>query len=129
MTLHHYSPTPWTLDRERTYEQPELHFKPNGLWLSVDDDWQRWCEGEDFNRDGLMHHTEIVISSSANILTISDVRALDAFTAKYRLGGTRVLDALRAIDWPRIVAEYDGILIAPYLWERRLTGHTFWYYC
>jgi hypothetical protein len=126
VNLYHYSDKPFVLDRDRTYD-PKAHFKPCGLWLSVEDDWQRWCEGEEFNLGGLTHRTQIVLNG-AKILLLEDTDALDAFTDTYRLT-VPPYDSLRAIDWPRVVARYDGIIIAPYMWERRLSPHTFWYYC
>lgn len=126
MTFYHYSATPLVLDHARTYEQPAAHFKPVGLWLSVDEDWKRWCDAEDFNAEALVHRTQVDVGT-ANLLVIDNVEALDAFTARYRLRGMEY-EALRAIDWPRVKSLYDGIVIAPYLWERRLAEHTFWYY-
>lgn len=32
------------------------------------------------------------------------------------------------LDWAAIGKLYDGIIIAPYLWERRLNGGAMWYY-
>src|ERR1017187_6794495 len=133
MNLYHYSAKPFTLDNERIYTQDVSNFKPRGLWLSAEegtrDDlgWKQWCEGEEYNVEGLAHRTKISLRS-AEILIIDDADALDAFTSAYRLTGSP-RDTLRAIDWSRVVARYDGILIAPYIWERRMTPHTFWYYC
>ena len=31
------------------------------------------------------------------------------------------------IDWPKVAERYDGIIIAPYQWSRRLDG-PMWYY-
>lgn len=128
MTLVHYSAAPLTFDAERTYEQPQSNFKPNGLWLSVegnDDGWKQWCEGEDFNVDGLVHQTELILKDDANVLVIDTVDALDEFTRTYRW---KKNELLAAIDWTRVSAMYDGIIIAPYLWSRRHTRETFWYY-
>jgi hypothetical protein len=32
------------------------------------------------------------------------------------------------IDWYRVAEQYDGIIITPYIYERRLTEYTTWYY-
>lgn len=126
MNFYHYSELPFTLDVTRRYEQSATDIKPHGLWLSVDDDWQRWCEGEKLNGEGLRHRTEIVISEGARILTLDSVYAIDRFTEEYR--HTILRDTLRSIRWTQVAEEYQGIVIAPYQWERRLTSHTFWYY-
>lgn len=129
MKLYHYTPDPFTLDRTRTYTQ-NGNFKPHGLWLSAeagtdyDHGWKQWCEGEDFNVEGLTHRTEIVLRG-ANILTLEGPTALDMFTREYVLPDVR-FHSLDKIDWHRVIALYDGILIAPYVWERR--HDLMWYY-
>lgn len=132
MNFYHYSAKPFTLDKTQAYPQAAGDFKPQGLWLSVEDDseesfgWKQWCEGEDFFLDGLANRAQVVLCADARLLLIDNVAALDAFTAEYKLVGA--LAILRSIDWPRVAERYDGIVIAPYMWERRLTPHTFWYY-
>lgn len=32
------------------------------------------------------------------------------------------------IDWKKVTEEYQGIIISPYIWQRRLAPHTMWYY-
>jgi len=34
------------------------------------------------------------------------------------------------INWPAVAEKYDGIIIAPYIWQRRLSDNPdhFWYY-
>ena len=32
------------------------------------------------------------------------------------------------IDWNRVAKKYQGIIITPYIWERRLTTTCTWYY-
>ena len=131
MSLYHYSAEPFTLDPSRVYEQLEGYLKPHGLWLSVeegtpdDHGWKQWCEGAEFSLGSLEHRTRIALRD-ANILLIEDATSLDAFTRAYQL--SPCYDGDSRIDWPRVVARYDGILIAPCLWERRMTRHTFWYY-
>lgn len=119
LDLFHYSSQPFVLDRTRTYTQ--RHFKPCGLWLSVGDDWKQWCEKEEFHLAGLTHRTPIVLRSDANLRVISDLFQFDTFTAKYQ----NQWAPFDPIDWPRVVEDYDGIIIAPYFWDRRMTH---WYY-
>jgi hypothetical protein len=126
VTLYHYSASPFTFDPTRTYAQGESDIKPRGLWLSVDEGWKEWCEGEDFNCEGLTHCTEFALRPDARILHLSNVVNLDQFTYHYHKAIVR--DTIRSIDWNRVAREWQGIIIAPYQWERRLTEHTFWYY-
>ena len=119
MKLFHYSAEPFRFDPYRTYEDD--HWKPAGLWVSVkgDDDWTAWCVVE-----LLKHANEVVLNSNANVLLIDTTEKLDAFNARFRCANDD-LD-LRNINWSAVKNLYDGLIIAPYQWERR---HTFrWYY-
>jgi hypothetical protein len=86
--LFHYAAAPLEL-AQRSYSQKDS-FKPRGFWISVEDDWKRWCV--DFIRD----------EPSGNYLYY--------------------------IDWSKVAAKHQGIIIAPYCYARRLTYHTAWYY-
>lgn len=101
--------------------------KPVGLWVSVGTSWAEWCLAEQFATDSLNVVHRVVLASRAAILRLSSATALDAFTERY--GTWRTYTALRTcceINWPRIAERYDGIIIAPYQWERR---HSLsWYY-
>jgi hypothetical protein len=77
----------------------------------------------------------IHLAERANILRLGSPAALDVFTAEY--GGAppiyRALDQrfgerTMMIDWRRVASVYDGIIIAPYQWSRRLDGGARWYY-
>ena len=129
VNLFHYSSEPWTLDRSRTYvrDLDRMWFKPTGLWLSVGDDWERWCRGEEFNLEGLRYKTEVVLVSDANVLRLADEDDIDRFTQKYtdHLSHNRMPGY---VNWMPVVQQYSGIIIAPYCWPRRLTDHTMWYY-
>lgn len=107
--------------------------KPRGLWVSVEgngDGWSDWCRDEQFGGEGLAFEHEVVLAEDAHLLWLSTAEHLDAFTVEY---GTPMYPAEptirhRGIDWPGVAKVYQGIVIAPYLWERRLDPDTFWYY-
>lgn len=109
-------------------------YKPNGLWFDVDEDWQRWCDGENFDVEGRAVQHEVRILEPSRVLVLDSVPRLDRFTEKfgvppwYRKKPSRDDYDPRhcAIDWPAVAAEYGGIIIAPYQWERRLD--LMWYY-
>lgn len=111
-------------------EQTVTH-KPQGLWVSDDDcedNWKTWCRGENFNLDRLTIPHRIVLSPNANVLILAQPHDLDAFTHIYsgvipgiNLGGY-------FINWQKVAYMYQGIIITPYIYQRRLTAHTTWYY-
>lgn len=146
MKLLHYHETPVALDRQRTYPQckPRTFGKPNGLWVSVKglDDWQEWCTSEGFRTHQLAVAHKVTLTDSANVLHISRPAELDEFHRQWSIEtdylrrdreslvemcGERFTHNQRAIDWGKVAAQWDGIIIAPYLWSRRLDG-PHWYY-
>lgn len=101
--------------------------KPDGFWYEVDGDWRRWCESEMPQwMEGLLY--EVTISPNVRLLRITSLTEFDAFHREYvtvePYPGARTLYP----DWTRLAAQYDGIEIAPYQWDRRMTFETFWYY-
>lgn len=123
MTLIHYGAEPVraVYDSAQDYK----HFKPVGLWVSVlgDHDWREWCTSESFRDVDSQVQTKVILAEDANILHLSDKWEIDFFTERFRKDGDS-----RNIDWTRVQAEYDGIIIAPYCWERRMSDHCIWYY-
>ena len=102
--------------------------KPRGLWLSVDgeDDWVQWCLGEKFRLDRLAVRNVVTLAEDADIIWIIDKQEFMEFDEEYGMFlGT---PQTRVIDWIRVAEDYDGIIIAPYLWLFRLHPDYFWYY-
>ncbi|QDM58016.1 hypothetical protein SEA_DALLAS_199 [Mycobacterium phage Dallas] len=122
LRLEVYAAAPITLDRSRIYTQAVDH-KPEGLWVSVagEDDWPTWCRGEEFSFDNLTVCHRVTLVPGANILHLKSPMDIDAFHYLYANRG--ILDW---IDWGKVAADYDGIIIAPYQWSRRMDPH--WYY-
>lgn len=127
MRLLHYGKEPFKFDPAHKYDgEPSGAYKPHGLWLSVegDDDWKSWCEGENWRLDGLTHAYEVALKPDANVLVIDSLAKLDAFNTLY--GTPEVYPRYPGISWEKVMAMHDGLIIAPYRWERR---HDFmWYY-
>lgn len=132
MILYHFTAEPFVFDPTRTYDQNTAtrgYGKPVGLWLSdetEDDGWKSWCTGEEWALGNLEHATAFELVEGHNVLLIHTDEALVAFQAEYGIpdphfeqlfpkGGNHY----RGIDWPRVTAEYDGILITPHLWGSR----------
>lgn len=102
--------------------------KPNGLWVSVEGaeyGWYDWCKENDFNLQKFNYETLIELTSTANVLMIDSPTGLDTFTEEY---GEQYLSRMMIINWTRVASKYDGIIIAPYIWEKRLDINTMWYY-
>ena len=136
--LMHYQAKPITFDRARVYEQVEKrasHTKPRGFWVSVEgeDDWPSWCRAEEVYQEAFGAAHEVRLADTANIRLVTSVDEIDQFhnefaaptdfDIRYRYGIDHWV-----INWPAVVGEYDGIIIAPYLWDRRLDGGCDWYY-
>ncbi len=132
MKLLHYTLEPFAFDPAKTYEPHRWNSKPTGLWLSCEGEeedmhgWKQWCESEDTFLAGLKHCTEVALSPTANILWLANAKELVSFTKKYELKPSHY--QYDSIDWQRLKGEYQGIIIAPYIWECRLMGATSWYY-
>jgi hypothetical protein len=123
VSLTHYSDKPLTTIYSTPIAKQEIYFKPTGLWVSVDGpaDWKGWCLNEGFALDKLTHASRILLHKGANILRIRNASDLDTLTEQYGLGSYRM-------DWPKIATQHHGIIIAPYLWGRRLYPGVDWYY-
>ena len=114
------------------------HFigKPHGLWLSVEgngDGWRDWCLSEGFGIEWLTHVHDVSLAEGANVLHIADEDALDEFTGTFSatdadLARIGVEHYSRYIEWADVALSFDGIIIAPYIWSRRLHEGTFWYH-
>lgn len=118
----------WKYDPIRTYENDQYSQKPKGIWLSVDDDWRRWCHDSDCHHfvDG---KPEILFHVDTNKIRVIDtVDELDFFFENYVLpngepGGDFPGNPFR-VNWTPLTKGYSGIMIAPYLWERQ----DYWFY-
>ena len=129
--LLHYSNQP--LGPVTSREQLHGESKPDGLWCSVGIEWEEWCRQEEFQLDHLKHVHVVTLREDANLRHISGSAELDRFSAQYRLTISELFPACYTahfglIDWVRVAADYGGIVIAPYCWERRFTSHTHWYH-
>jgi hypothetical protein len=135
--LIHYSEKPlgqlWSVTGQLV---PEFQYqKPAGLWVSVEgeDDWKQWCEGAEFEVARLQVKNVIELKPDADILWLRTELQLDEFTKRYGMPGLmakKFPDLFRSlvIDWSRVAKEYQGLVISPYQWSRRMDEFTSWYY-
>lgn len=125
MRLIHYSTKPIErFDRAREYGAAFL--KPAGFWVSVEGphDWKEWCEAENWGPIECPHL--VTLADGARILRVSTLDEIDAFHAEHSI--PQPLLSTPAINWGRVAEKYDGIIIAPYQFERRLARDFMWYY-
>ena len=108
------------IDCEQSSGRPSSYKKPSGFWITDDSEncWRSWCMSERFSLESLTHKHEIVLDES-NILILRCPYDLDDFSRDF---GT----SHWCIDWPKVAARYDGLIITPYQWERRMDHD--WYY-
>jgi hypothetical protein len=105
----------------------EYFRKPKGLWVSVGDgkdSWRAWCESEEFGLRRLANCTQVIPAEDAKLLWITTLDEIDAFAEKY---GVKA-EFAPSIDWLAVAYDYQGVLIAPYFYERRLEPSYSWYY-
>lgn len=118
---------------ERTHLSPKLikklfHryqtnslYKPTGFWYQVDNGWEDWMLMEDWQPMVYKYKYSVDVSD-LNILYIQSASELDIFTEKFKINEKY----LETINWLEVIKLYDGVEIAPYIYERRLTR--MWYY-
>jgi hypothetical protein len=129
LTLEHYSRNSTPLDLAREHRRPwaPIDMKPNGLWVSVKGEfgWPEWCIGESWGTDTLRYRSIVKLVPDAPILMIENAAELDQFDETF---GSPIIPHYRMIDWDRVAEFYQGIVITPYIWSRRLDGSCRWYY-
>ena len=127
MRLMHWTDVPLGPLRDMTHEQDINMFKPRGLWVSDESGnygWSDWCQAE--GMDWLHPNVyEVDLVSGANVLRITTLGEIDRFHVEWKIElGWRTM-----IQWPLVATHYDGIIISPYQWSRRLDGAVSdWYY-
>lgn len=105
-------------------QSPVPQFKPNGLWVSVNDGGRSWPAYLEAEAAWAAYRLRFVHSvrpaAAARILVLASLADFDAFAAQY---GIRLPSAppdfYHYVDWARVAADYQGIVIAPYRYDRR----------
>lgn len=138
--LIHYSHEPLKGLVNNFHQRPPL-FKTPGFWVSDASEygWDKWCKDEKFEIG--VYETEVKLRKNSNIHLITDAEGIDDFSARYAtLCEVELLNRVyghklplpptrhKLLDWERVRADYQGLVITPYIWERRLEMHCFWYY-
>ena len=124
MLLHHYS-TSKIVEIISKVQRPAMkpYDRPTGFWVSVvgPNDWKSKHRGDLLDQNLY----EVKLSGKHNLLFMSTREHLSAFTKAY---GLKLRDETRvAIDWTKVAAEYQGVLIAPFFAEHDDYDDLFWY--
>jgi len=137
MRLVHYGKEPVTFNPHYKYRSGDRdhYFKPHGLWISDADSygWKEWCTAEEFALEHLEYEHLIELDPDNNVLFIRNVEELDKFHEQYcvdilaHVTDPRLGHRKDWINWTWVYPLYQGIIITPYLWERRMFGYM-WYY-
>ena len=127
MILSHYAAQPLEALKPTNAAEGHTPYKPRGLWLSVDgeDDWPAWCVSEGFGLDRLKVRHAVTLRADARILHLRDANELVAFTREFAKPEPSHRDSMY-IDWEKVGAKHQGLIIAPYCWQKRLD--LMWYY-
>jgi hypothetical protein len=115
--------------------RPMSYAKPSGFWITDDSEecWRSWCVGEQFNLECLTHRHEVILDER-NILILRSALQLDIFTKEFETFQVWGPDEEprkyrdRCIDWGRVAEWYDGLIVTPYQWSRRMADGFSWYY-
>jgi hypothetical protein len=131
MRLIHHDKQIIKFDPDRLYpnRDHDQYFKPHGLWVSDEDDygWSHWCTAEEFAQDSLAYEHLVELAWDNNVLVISTVPELDKFHEQFKASlGDWETGNPRWLNWTRVHPLWQGIIITPYLWERRMDY--MWYY-
>jgi hypothetical protein len=102
---YHYTDRAFQEDN-RTYMDSNL--KPDGLWLSCNDDWLVWCLREGFHTDESSYRYEVTIDG--NFLKIETLEQYSDFVKRYGLN----LGYLSRINWSKVQEDYDGLIVLNY---------------
>lgn len=136
MKLFHYSATkitaPKSVAQKNSWADGTPLGKPRGLWVSVDDDWKRWCESEHFYLSNFTYEHEVILAPDANILYLKNAQEIRGFGVEFAYKRSKLNKISSAgfiydIDWVKVARRWQGIIIAPYSYEMRLSDHM-WYY-
>jgi len=87
------------------------HFKPNGLWYAIEDDWLEWCHCE--MSHWIKKYLFKLDINMSNVLSISNKIELGKFFDKYNCPAYEG-SSFNNINWSMVVKDYKGIEIINY---------------
>lgn len=107
--------------------------KPVGNWISIpgEDDWPSWCRSEGYNLPAALRYCHRLNLDTNAVKVISSIAEIDAFTDEWLVTTPLGQDiTFFNLAWDKIAERYKGVVIAPYIWARRLSPPKVsnWYY-
>jgi len=128
--------------------QPELGYKPKGLWVSdesSDFGWREWCIINSYPCGRIPHqvtipdsHRILVLDTEQKVLDFSerfqpDIKnlheyiSLSNYDEYMEIYADYKLNKLPLVLWQRVAQFYDGIMISPYYSSLRYEPLLAWY--
>lgn len=130
MILEHHSETSGPIDLTLLREGCRRLDKPTGLWASVPGphDWPAYLSEHGIPQRP--HRIRIDLVPDARILTLPSAEAVLAFGVEHALRKmwTTPIPPGEAIDWDRVEARWQGIVIAPFQATLRTDPRCRWYF-
>ena len=108
---YHYCNKPLHIDYSfNKYGIKRIINKPEGIWLSIGEEWKKWCLMEDYCLEQLYTQNEIKIIDMSKIIEINTKEEVDNFIYEYEDITIRK-KIYTFIDWSIVMRKYDGIII------------------
>ena len=127
LVLSHFTSAPLT---EICRREPGVnpHWKPNGLWVSVDgaDDWLSFCRGEDGSARprAYPHRYRVRLRKDCRVALLESLEDMEIFSEMYPDWGPYE----NARVWRRVAEEWDGIIVVPFQpWANFANERFYWY--
>lgn len=105
MIFYHWSPCNNLELKEKIYEQD--WFKPNGFWISKNNEWKEWNDDTDFINLDFCPKYKFELDFT-NVLTINSLEGLKEFCKKY----SNKQD--QGINWTKVQSDHKGIYFDNY---------------
>ena len=89
--------------------------KPVGVWLSVEDAWERWCRRESVFLERVTWRRRVTIGPHARVSVLDNMSSsFAAFTRQY----ADPADEFQIPVWDRVVADWDVLILWPWEWPQ-----------
>ncbi len=85
-------------------------FKPTGLWYSMSNEWQLWCEKNKIDISTQYKYIHELNIDFKSICVLDSIDTLMDFHWKYSYKH----ESVKVIDWKKVMIDYDGIEIRNY---------------
>lgn len=127
LALSHFTVAPVS-ELQRREPGADPHWKPNGLWVSVDgtDDWLSHCRRARGRSRPVSypHRYRVRLRRDCRVALLESLEDMETFSEMYP--GWRPYE--NAGVWSRVSEEWDGIIVAPFQpWANFANERFYWY--